>query len=100
GGLWSSPRLGGSHHAARAQREFHAKERPQHRNRIVAPQSSVTPDNVFGHAHDPTGDAGITGVNKFPLPPEFFSCRWMNVAGTVFPIATEAAFMTIIALAR
>src|SRR6266496_113074 len=99
-GLGSGPRLGRSHYPPRAQREFHTKERAHHRNRVVAPQSSVAPDNVFGHAHDPTGDASVTGVFKFPPPPEFFSRRWMDLTGTVIPIAAEAAFMTIVALAR
>src|SRR5205823_12208294 len=82
------------------QRKFHAKERAEHRNRVVAPQTSMTPDNVFRHAYDPTGHAGVAGILKFPLSPEFFSRRWMDVTGTVIPIATEAAFMTIVVLAR
>src|SRR5207237_10117 len=77
-----------------------SKERAEHRNRVVAPQTSMTPDNVFRHAYDPTGHAGVAGILKFPLSPEFFSRRWMDVTGTVIPIATEAAFMTIVVLAR
>src|SRR6476660_10586233 len=100
GGLWSGPRLGNSHNAAWAKREFHSKERAKHRHRVVAPQSSVTPDNVFGHAHDPTGDSSVTGVFKFPPPPEFFSRRWLNSTWAVLPVGTEILFMAIVVLAR
>ena len=100
GGLWSGPRLGRSHYTAQAQREFHAKERAEHRNRIVAPQSPVTPDNVFGHAHDPARNSSIAGVLKFPPPPDFFSRGGMDSTWAVLPVATEVAFMTVVVLAR
>ena len=100
GGLWSGPRLGNSHNAAWAKREFHSKERAKHSHRVVAPQSSVTPDNVFGHAHDPTRDAGIAGIFKLPLPPKFFSGRWMDSTWAVLPTAAEILFMAIVVLAR
>src|SRR6476646_4660875 len=100
GGLWSGPRLGNSHHAACAKREFHSKERAKHGDRVVAPQSSVTPDNVFGHAHDPTRDSSVTGVFTLPLPPKFFSGRWMDLTGAVFPTAAEILFVTVVMFAR
>src|SRR6476646_1473303 len=86
GGLWSGPRLGNSHHAACAKREFHSKERAKHRHRVVAPQSSVTPDNVFGHAHDPTRDAGIAGIFKLPLPPSSFPVGGWTAPGLYSPL--------------
>src|SRR6266566_1235233 len=92
-------RLGSCHFAA-CQREFHAKKGAQHRDGVVAPQSSMTPNDVLWHPHDPIRYAGVAGIFKFPLPPEFLSRRRMDITRSVFPIATGVAFMTIVVLAR
>ena len=60
----------------------------------------MTPNNVLGHAHDPTRDAGIAGINKFPPSPELVSRRRANFAGIVLAVATEGFFVTVVTLAR
>ena len=84
---------------ARPQRELDTQKSAQHGDGIVAPQSSVTRNNVLGHAHDPTGDAGIAGIFKFPSSPDFLSCRWPEGIGIVLVVATEFFFVTVVMLA-
>src|SRR5439155_23758763 len=89
----------GSSHSAPCQREFDAKKGAQHCNGVVAPQSSMTPNNVLGHADDPTRYAGVAGINKFPPSPEFLSCRRLDRTGIVVGIATGAFLVTVVTVA-
>src|SRR5437667_2009760 len=81
------------------QREFDSKKRCQHRDGVVAPQSSVFPNNVLGDAHDPTGHASIAGVFKFPSSPAL-GRGWMDLTGSVIAVVTEGVAVRLGMLAR
>src|ERR1700720_3151558 len=74
------------------QRELDTQKSAQHGDGIIAPQSSVTRNNVLGHAHDPAGDPGVSGEFKFPSPPDFLSCWRPDGVGLILIITTEFFF--------
>src|SRR5215471_9241294 len=79
---------------------MHAIESGEHRYRIVAPQSSVAPDDVFRHAHDPAGDTGIAGVDKLPSAPVFLPRGRPGLIRIVIRTMTKLFFVTVVFLAR
>ena len=89
-----------SHHASGRQWELNAEKSTQHGDGVVAPQSAVAPNYVLWHAYDPAWHPGISGINKLPLPPNFFSGRWADFIRIIVAIAAEAIFMAIVMLAR
>src|SRR5580704_4164361 len=95
----SSAGFGSRRFSTLCQRELDTQKSAQHGDGIIAPQSSVTRNNVLGHAHDPTGDTGIAGEFKFPTAPEFLSCWRPNSIGLVLIVTTEFFFVTVVMLA-
>src|SRR5262249_23021161 len=55
------------------QRKMHTVKRAKHRNGVVAPQSSMTPNNLLRHTYYPAGHMGIATVDKLPATPVFIS---------------------------
>src|SRR5215471_14137601 len=78
---------------------MHPKKRAEHGHRIVAPQSAVTPNDLFGHAHNPAGNVGIASVNKLPALP-IFIVRSGRFTWTVSVAATIFFLVSVVFLAR
>jgi len=64
--------------------KFHAKERAQHGDRVVAPQSSV-PQIMSLVPHDPTGMRRYRCIQISTSAKVLFRSR-MDLTGTVFPL--------------
>ena len=78
---------------------MHTVKSAEHRYRVIAPQSSVTPNNLLGYAHDPAGHTRITGIHKLPTLPVFVSCGRARLIRIVIWTGTEWFFVTIILFA-
>ena len=75
---------------------MHTVKSAEHRHRIIAPQTSVTPYDVLRYAYDPAGHTCIASVDKLPTAPVFVSCRRARLIGIVLWTATELFFVTIV----
>src|SRR4029453_8027451 len=78
---------------------MHAVQGTEHRHRVIAPQSTVTPNDFLRYAYDPAGDACIASVHKLPTLPVFVSCGRACLTWIVIGTMTELFFMTIVLLA-
>src|SRR4030095_11439898 len=78
---------------------MHTVKSPEHRYRVIAPQSSVTPNDFLRYAHDPAGHTRIAAVNKLPTAPVFVSCGRACLIWIVVRTPTELFFVTIILFA-
>src|SRR4030095_11654913 len=78
---------------------MHAVKSAKHRYRVIAPQSSVTPNDLLWYAYDPAGHTCITSVDKLPTAPVFVSCWRTRLIRIVIWTATELLFVTIVLLA-
>ena len=58
----------------RIQGKMHTVKSTEHRYRVIAPQSAVTPNDLLRYAYDPAGHTRIAGVYKLPTLPVFVSC--------------------------
>src|SRR6476660_6253264 len=94
--LRSASGLGTGHLIWPGSRELDTQEGAQHRDGIVAPQSSVTRNNLLGHAHNPTGDTSVTGIFKLPSSPDFLSRRRPDGSRIVVVVMTEFCFVPVV----
>src|SRR5215467_9578922 len=78
---------------------MHAIKSAEHGYRIIAPQSTVAPNDVFRYAHDPAGHTSITGIDKLPALPVFVSGGRTRLPGIVIGTATKLFFVTVVLLA-
>src|SRR5947208_3018544 len=78
---------------------MHAVKSAEHRYRVIAPQSAVTPNDFLRYAHDPAGHACIASVHKLPTLPVFVSCGRASLIWIVLRTATELFFVTVILFA-
>src|SRR6267378_2532756 len=78
---------------------MHTVKSPEHRYRVIAPQSSVAPNDILRYAHDPAGHTRIAAVDKFPTAPVFISSRRARLVWIVIWTPTELFFVTIILFA-
>src|ERR1700730_4468588 len=79
---------------------MNAKKSSQHGDRIVAPQSAMTPNYLLRNSHDPERHATVSGIPKLPPLPYFPSRSRAEFIGVIVAIATEAIFVAIVMLAR
>src|SRR5262252_655112 len=76
----------------RIQRKVNAVKGAKHRNRVVAPQSAMTPNDVFRHTDYPTWHMSISTVDKLPsLPVLVATCRTRLIRIVIWT-ATELLF--------
>jgi hypothetical protein len=75
---------------------MHTEKGAQHGNRVVAPQSAVTPNDILWNPDNPAWDPGITRIDELPPPPNFFSGSWPNFIGTIGAIPAEFVFVSIV----
>jgi hypothetical protein len=75
---------------------MHTEKSAQHGDRVVAPQSAMTPNDILWHSNNPAWHPGITRINELPPPPNFFSGRWPNFIGIIGPIPAETVFVAIV----
>ncbi len=78
---------------------MHTVKSAEHRYRVIAPQSSVTPNDLLRYAHYPAGHTRIAAVDKLPTLPVFVSCGRTRLIWIVIRTATELFFVTIILFA-
>src|SRR6476469_3906733 len=78
---------------------MHTVKCAEHRYRVIAPQSAVTPNDFLRYAHDPAGHACIASVHKLPTLPVFVSCGRARLIRIVLWTGTELFFMTIVLFA-
>src|SRR6267142_4621137 len=78
---------------------MHTVESTEHRYRVIAPQSAVTPNDFLGHAHDPVRHARIAAVDKLTTLPVFVSCGRTCLIRIVIRTRTEWFFVTVILFA-
>ena len=83
----------------RIQGKMHAVKSAEHRYRVIAPQSAVTPNDLLRYTHDPAGHTRIAGVYKLPTLPVFVSCGRACLIWIVLRTLTEWFFVTIILFA-
>src|SRR5262249_48574688 len=81
------------------QGKMHAVKGAKHRNRVIAPQSAVTPNDVLRHTYYPTRHMRISTVDKLPATPVFVAGRRTRLTGIVILAATELFLVTVILLA-
>src|SRR6476469_7232026 len=79
---------------------MHTVKCAEHRYRVIAPQSAVTPNDFLRYAHDPAWHACIAGVHKLPTLPVFVSCGRACLIWIVLRTGTELFFVTIVLFAR
>src|ERR1700751_1169992 len=97
--LGNTNRLRRSRSTFRVQGKMHTVKSAEHRYRVIAPQSSVTPNDFLRYAHDPAWHTCIAAVNKLPTLPVFVSRGRPRVIRIVIWTATELFFVTIILFA-
>src|SRR4029077_11407452 len=78
---------------------MHTIKSAKHCYRVIAPQSSVTPDDFLRYAHDPAGHTRIAAVDKLPTTPVFISCGRARLIRIVIWTGTEWFFVTIVLFA-
>src|SRR6476660_6124921 len=78
---------------------MHTVKGTEHRYRVIAPQSAVTPNDLLRYAHDPAWHTCIASVDKLPTLPVFVSCGRARVIRIVIWTPTELFFVTIILFA-
>src|SRR4029077_165233 len=98
-GLGNTNRLRRSGHTFCVQGKMHTVKGAEHRYRVIAPQSSVTPNDVLWYAHDPAGHTCIASVDKLPTAPVFVSCRRARLIRIVLWTAAELFFVPIVLFA-
>src|SRR5207253_9001001 len=81
------------------QEKMHTVKSAEHRYRVIAPQSSVTPNDLLRYAYNPTRHTRIASVDKLPTLPVFVSCGRARLIRIVIGTATELFFVTIILFA-
>src|SRR5258708_30305295 len=74
---------------------MHTVKSPEHRYRVIAPQSSVAPNDVLRYAHNPAGHTRVAAVDKFPTAQVFVSCGRARLIRIVIRTPTEFFFVTI-----
>lgn len=92
-------RLRRSRFTFRIQGKMHSVKSGEHRHRVIAPQSSVAPNNFLWHTDDPAGNVGIAGVDKLPALPVFLSSGRARLTWSVIWTVTKLFFMTIVPFA-
>src|SRR6476660_2642908 len=78
---------------------MHTVKCAEHRYRVIAPQSAVTPNDLLRYTHDPAGHTRVAAVDKLPTLPVFVSCGRACVIWIVFRTLAELFFVTIILFA-
>src|SRR6266436_8398016 len=86
-GLGKTNRLRRSGYTFRIQGKMHTVKGAEHRYRVIAPQSSVTPNDVLRYTYDPARHTCIAAVDKFPTAPGFISSRRARLAWIVIRTA-------------
>jgi len=98
-GLGKTNRLRRSGYTFCIQGKMYTVKSAEHRYRVIAPQSSVTPNDLLWYTHDPAGNTCIAAVDKLPTAPVFVSCGRTCLTGIVFRTLTELFFVTIVLFA-
>ena len=78
---------------------MHAVKSAEHRYRVIAPQSAMTPNDFLRYADDPAGHTRIASVYKLPTLPVFVSCGRACLIRIVLWTRTELFFVTIVLFA-
>ena len=60
----------------------------------------MTPNNVFGHAHNPERHTGIPAIDELPPAPYFLSGGWAHFIGVVAGATAKSILVAVIMLAR
>src|SRR5947207_10047616 len=78
---------------------MHTVKSAEHRYRVIAPQSSVTPNDLLRHSYDPAGHTSVAAVDKLPTLPVFVSCGTARHIGIILWTRTELFFVAIVLFA-
>src|SRR6266496_175746 len=78
---------------------MHAVQSAEHRHRVIAPQSTVTPNDLLWYAYNPAGHTRVASVDKLPTAPVFVSSGRARIIRIVIWTATELFFVTIVLFA-